>query len=141
MGFTSYPTLCYIAMLFIEASVSINGKSTSYNLISYSRIHVIKTLTKKPATTSTDENHLCVQQKNNKDEFKCKGEILDTNGKHIGNNGNGDEDGDDTMLHRVIESSHNWKLQFDRNTRGIDVVVVFAKVSIEILFIITVYCI
>lgn len=108
------------------ANSSISTKSTSYNLISYSRIYVTKTLTKKPI--NTEEDHFCVQQKGNKDGFKCKGEILDSNGKRIGNNNGGD---DGVILHRVIESSHHWKLQFDRNTKGINVVVKFAKVGIE----------
>ena len=86
-------------------------------------------MTKKPTTavtaTTEKEDYFCVQQTNNKDEFKCKGEILDANSKRIGNSGD-----DDAMLHHVIESSQNWKLQFDRNTRGIDVVVTFAKVSV-----------
>ena len=116
-------------MMFIIVSANINAKSTSYNLINYSRIHVTKTLTKKPTTTVTTatekEDYFCVQETNNKDEFKCKGEILDANSKRIGNSGD-----DDAMLHHVIESSQNWKLQFDRNTRGIDVVVTFAKVSV-----------
>ena len=116
-------------MIFIMVSASINAKSTSYNLISYSHIHVTKTLTKKPTTAVTaateKEYYFCVQQTNNKDEFKCKGEIINANGKRIGNSGD-----DDAILHRVIESSQNWKLQFDRNTRGIDLVVTFAKVSV-----------
>ena len=95
-----------------------NAKSTTYNLINYSRIHVTKTLTEKPSYG------FCVKSNNNNNEFKCNGEVIDANGKRIGNN-------NEVMMQGVIQDGQNWKLQFDRSTRGIDIVVVFAKVSKE----------
>ena len=127
MSRTGFTALCctIIALLFVSVATTSDTSSSSrvrelgrtYNLLDFSQIQVTKTLTEKPTKRS---GSLCVNE-NESGGYKCKSRVFHGDGKPIEN---------DRMLHNLVRKGGNsWKLQFDRHTRGVDIVVTFAKVG------------
>lgn len=89
------------------------SSSTSYNLLDYSHVHISKIRT-------TPINGYCVKRDSN--EYICNGLSGNT----------ADEKKrfkQEEKLQRRIKKDRPWKIQFDKYTTGIDIVVKFRRVS------------